>query len=93
MPRRLPSPGSRGKVGPAEESSYCEHVADQRSGESSASGITAVLVQIADAVARAQRGERVTIDSLGIAVVPSEDIIALGATDEEAEESMIELDR
>jgi hypothetical protein len=51
------------------------------------------MVQIADAVARAQRGERVTIDSLGIAVVPSEDIVALGATDEEAEEVMIELDR
>jgi antitoxin (DNA-binding transcriptional repressor) of toxin-antitoxin stability system len=57
------------------------------------SSVAAALAEIANAVARAQAGERVTIDSLGIAIVPVADVDAIGLTDEETEENMIELDR
>ncbi len=66
---------------------------DQGRGEASGAGVAAALADVADAIARAQRGERVTIDSLGVAVVPLQDISAIGLSDEETEEAMIELDR
>src|SRR5215212_6437112 len=60
--------------------------------ESSSDG-AAVLKNIADAVARAQAGERVIIQALGVAVVPASDLDALALTDDEVEDAMIELDR
>ena len=61
-------------------------------GQSSSDG-AAVLKNIADAVARAQAGERVIIQALGVAVVPASDLDALALTDDEVEDAMIELDR
>jgi hypothetical protein len=57
------------------------------------SGIAASLAEIADAIARAQHGERVVINTLGVAIVPSEDLGAIGSTDDEVEDGLIELDR
>jgi hypothetical protein len=49
--------------------------------------------EVADAIARAQRGERVAIEALDIAIVPLKDLQALGPSDDETEEGIIELDR
>ena len=51
------------------------------------------MAAITDAVTRAQKGERVVIESLGVAVVPLGDMGMIGVTDDEAEDGMIELDR
>jgi hypothetical protein len=63
------------------------------SNKSSGELSSGALAELADAAARARQGERVTIESLGIAVVPLADLSAIGVTDEEAEDGMIELDR
>ena len=52
-----------------------------------------MLRDIADAVVRAQAGERVTVHALGVAVVPASDLDAVALTDDEVEDAMIELDR
>lgn len=60
----------------------------------SAQCLAASLTEIADVIARAQHGEWVSIDSLGVATVPSEGLRAMGSSsDDEVEDGMIELDR
>ena len=67
----------------------------RESGKPPLSGLAASLAELADAIARAQHGESVTIASLRVAIVPSEDVRAIGSSsdDDDAEDGMIELDR
>ena len=82
--RREPARGKRSCFGPV----------TTESGKPSLSGLAASLAELADAIARAQHGEWVTIASLGVATVPSEDVGAIGSpSDDDAEDGMIELDR
>ena len=73
--------------------SYVGVVAPQNTQGQSSSDGAAVLKDIADAVVRAQAGERVIIQALGVAVVPATDLDAVPLTDDEVEDAMIELDR
>ena len=74
-------------------SGYVRVVASSDTHGQSSSESAAVLTDIADAVVRAQAGERVVIEALGVAVVPATDLDAVPLTDDEVEDAMIELDR
>ena len=73
--------------------SYVEVVAPPDTHGQSSSENAAVIQDIADAVVRAQAGERVIVHALGVAVVPASDLDAVALTDDEVEDAMIELDR